>query len=134
MAFSDRRMVELTLQFQSFRRGPSIYKHNTSLLTNPDYVKMINDFLEQCDQLYTELDPHTKWEMIKIDTSEKEANNSANTCLNKRKNRREELSAELDELDRMLPSDPNNLETHQKYQWKKGSRNYIYSRNARVST
>ena len=41
IGFSDHRMVITTFEFSSFKRGKGIYKLNTCLLNDADYIHLI---------------------------------------------------------------------------------------------
>ena len=66
IGFSDHRSVIAKLNFAKFKRGPGTYKMNTSLLSDKHYINIINEFLITADTEFEDLDPHLKWEMIKI--------------------------------------------------------------------
>ena len=64
--FSDHRAVALTLDFVSFKRGPSIYKLNKELLKNHVFVKTVKFEIYNFSQQFSEsLNPILKWEYIK---------------------------------------------------------------------
>ena len=72
IGFSDHiiyRAVILELQFFSAVKGPGVYKLNTSLFKDINYVNLINDTINNSIHEYGQLNPHLKWEMIKINTS-----------------------------------------------------------------
>lgn len=64
---SDHRAVTTTIAFHKYKRGPSFWKLNNSLLTQATFLQHINntieDFKQNCDQ---GIDPHSKWELCKI--------------------------------------------------------------------
>ena len=63
---SDHSIVELTLQFEIFARGPGYWKLNTALLRDTDYVEKMNNLLEIELALNSELKYKSKWELIKL--------------------------------------------------------------------
>ena len=61
--FSDHRGVVVNLDFSCFKRGPSCYKFNNTLLKNLSFVKEMKNEIERIKTLG--LDPHLSWEYIK---------------------------------------------------------------------
>ena len=64
IGFSDHRAVTLIVDFASFKRGPGTFKFNSQLLHNQDFVNDVKK--EICKISSMDLDPHLKWENIKI--------------------------------------------------------------------
>ena len=54
----------MVLDFSSFKRGPGTFKFNSKLLHNQDFVKDVK--VEISKIMCMDLDPHFKWEYIKI--------------------------------------------------------------------
>ena len=63
LGFSDHRAALLSLDFSSFKRGPSNYKFNVSLLNDKDLVDDITSEINRIKGLG--LDPFHCWEYIK---------------------------------------------------------------------
>ena len=86
LAFSDHNAVVCTCSFTPTIRGNSSYKLNVNLLKDKNYVSMIKMHLEtiQGDQLYAEVDPHLKWELIKTEVRDISQQYSKFLCSNKR--------------------------------------------------
>ena len=64
IGFSDHKAVKLALDFSTFKRGHDTYKFNLKLLHNTDFVNEIKREILRITHL--ELNPHEKWEYIKI--------------------------------------------------------------------
>ncbi|GFS06388.1 Pol-like protein [Elysia marginata] len=67
IGFSDHRPIFATLNFTTFEHGPSTYKLNVSLLNDPAYIEVVNEYLDNALDKFADLDPHQRWEMIKIE-------------------------------------------------------------------
>ncbi|GFS08274.1 reverse transcriptase [Elysia marginata] len=98
-----------TLNFQTFKHGPSFYKLNTSLLNDLNYVDMINKYLDEADRKFQDLDPHVKWEMLKIEIAE------ISQEFSKGKNPQRIIETDvkqqqLNELEQSFSKDPKNQE------------------------
>ena len=63
LGFSDHKAVYLNIDFSSFKRGPSYFKFNVSLLGDIELVNEISKEITRIKSL--DLDPHLKWEYIK---------------------------------------------------------------------
>ncbi|GFS04538.1 reverse transcriptase [Elysia marginata] len=107
--FTDHGAVMTTLNFQTFKHGPSFYKLNTSLLNDPNYVDMINKYLDEADRKFQDLDLHLKWEMLKIEIAEisQEFSKAKNP---QRKIETDVKQQQLNELEQFFSKDPNNQE------------------------
>ncbi|GFR79883.1 reverse transcriptase [Elysia marginata] len=70
IGFSDHRPIFATLNFATFEHGPSTYKLNVSLLNDPAYIEIVNEYLDNALDKFADLDPHQRWEMIKIEIKE----------------------------------------------------------------
>ena len=64
---SDHSPMELSLMGNDVERGPGIWKLNTSLLQEKEYVDGINKLLEVVKIKYHELNAKDKWDCIKKD-------------------------------------------------------------------
>jgi len=67
LSFSDHRAVKVNLKFTSFKRGPGLFKMNTSLLKDPRYIDLINRTIDRTLEDNKSLDPHLLWEYLKIE-------------------------------------------------------------------
>ena len=64
--FSDHRGAIINLDFTCFKRGPSYYKFNNTLLKNINFINEVTT--EICRIKSLNLDPHLCWEYIKVST------------------------------------------------------------------
>ena len=64
IGFSDHKATTVVIDFSSFKRGPSTFKFNVSLLKNIDFVNEVTCEILRIKDL--ELNPHLAWEYIKI--------------------------------------------------------------------
>ena len=62
---SDHRGVEMEFVMENFKRGPSYWKFNNSLLKQHDYVALINDKIDLCQAAFETFPPQLKWEYCK---------------------------------------------------------------------
>ena len=65
IGFSDHKASTLTIDFSSFKRGPSYYKFNVSLLKDLTFVQDITEEINRIKDI-VDLDPHLRWEYIKF--------------------------------------------------------------------
>ena len=63
LGFSNHKAVFLQIDFSTFKRGPSFFKFNVSLLNDLVLVNTISSEIKRINKL--DLDPHLKWEYIK---------------------------------------------------------------------
>ena len=70
IGFSDHRIVVSNFDFLPFRFGKGIYKINTSLFKDADYCKLIIEQIHSTLEEYQEVNPHLRWEMVKINVKE----------------------------------------------------------------
>ena len=68
--FSDHKAVILTLEFANFKTGKGLYKLNSSLLQDENYIKIIIDEIKSTQAEYSSLNPHLLWDMIKTNVKE----------------------------------------------------------------
>ena len=66
IGFSDHRAVTLTFNFSAFQRGPSSFKMNVNLLKDMDFINIVKRDIAEVKNLEMDLDPHIRWELIKI--------------------------------------------------------------------
>ncbi|WP_419615349.1 endonuclease/exonuclease/phosphatase family protein, partial [Thiolapillus sp.] len=99
---SDHRAVETTLSFHNFKRGPSYWKFNNSLLKDIHYVETTKSLLQKHSEEQTNLDPHAKWELCKIRIREHTITYSKQKAL-KNRNKQKELLAQLTQIEKEIP-------------------------------
>ena len=83
--FSDHRALKTVLIFSSTKRGPGIFKMNTSLLQDHTFVKLINERINEVIDNNDDLNPHLLWESIKIEIKESTKLYSKNRAISTRK-------------------------------------------------
>ena len=105
IGYSDHKGVHLLLNFVSFKRGPSIFKFNTQILKDIDFVNEIKSEIKRIKTL--ELDPHLKWEYVKIQIKSL-GMVYGRIKANKKKIKKQELIDEIDQLEKRLINDPHN--------------------------
>ena len=70
IGLTDHRLVTTLITPQCQNRGPGIYKINTALFRDAQYVKIIIDCIERSKFENTHLNDQLKWEMMKINIRE----------------------------------------------------------------
>ena len=106
ISFSDHRAVLAKFKFSDFRQGPSLFKLNTSLLKDHKYVNMIKRKIQEIRHDVS-LDPHLRWESIKIEIK----STTQEYCRYKsmiKKNIHDQNIKKLNHLEERLARDPNN--------------------------
>ena len=100
---SDHSAICVTLEINSNERGPGYWKLNTLLLSDHDYVAVINKHLQSADAAYSHLSAVFAWERIKQDVK----NISIQFSREKAKKKRDDianLSAEITNLEERYDS------------------------------
>ena len=105
LGFSDHRMVVTCFESNSFKQGKGIYKLNTSLLHDREYINIIHRVILNTVEEYSSLDPHSVWEMIKVNIREVSKKYSQSKSREK-KDRSEELQKQLKELEEHVALHP----------------------------
>ena len=103
LGFSDHKAVIVNIDFTSFKRGPSFYKFNTSLLKNTDCSHDIINEIERIKAL--DMNPHLCWEYIKASIKDIAKFHGRSVAYNTKKDKNM-LNCKLDELERYLISFP----------------------------
>ncbi|GFS01312.1 tripartite motif-containing protein 3 [Elysia marginata] len=70
LGFSDHRPIYVILSVTPFEIGTSTLKLNTSLLPDHAYVHMKNNLFHGAKDKLSNLGPHQRWEMIKLEIKE----------------------------------------------------------------
>ena len=106
---SDHRGEVIKLQNVSTNRGPGYWKINNILLTELDYLQLINTMIDnfELEHQSTEVDGNMQWELLKIQINEATLNYSRARAVRVR-NERLKLQAELNRLDTLLANNPQN--------------------------
>ena len=105
IGFSDHRMVVTVFEFSSFKRGKGMYKLNTSLLNDTEYIQLIPKVISNTTERYCALDPHSRWEMTKVnirDVSKKFSESKSR----KKRDRLDFLHKHLNLLEEAVASNP----------------------------
>ena len=63
---SDHSFVKLVIVWDEAIRGPGTWKLNTNILKNEEYIRGINNIIEN-RQVYGDLNPEQMWETLKLD-------------------------------------------------------------------
>ena len=106
IGLSDHRMVTSFFEFSEFKRGPGLFKLNTSLLYDLNYCKIINAEIEKTAKEYENLNPHLRWEMIK--TNIRECSQIYGRQISREKqNKNSKLFSSLNNLEKALSKNPN---------------------------
>ena len=117
--FSFRMWVEICLlfwvflqkfSFHNFKRGPSYWKFNNSLLKDIHYVETTKSLLQKHSEEQTNLDQHAKWELCKVRMREHTITYSKPKAL-KNRNKQKELLTQLTQMeeDLLKCKNPKNL-------------------------
>ena len=107
LGFSDHKAVFLNVDTSSFKRGPSKYKFNTSLLHEKALVDKINVEIDRIKQI--DMDPHLKWEYIKASIRDIGCRFGRHLAKQKRLNK-VLYERQLNELDNHIARFPNDSE------------------------
>ena len=70
IGFSDHRLVQARFEFNSFKRGKGLYKLNTSLLRDENYINVIKNVIQNTIIECSGLNSHLRWDMIKTNVRE----------------------------------------------------------------
>ena len=106
IGFTDHRLVTLQINITKQKRGPGIYKINTNLFRDHNYVNLIIDTIEKTKIEYKNLNANLLWEMIKITVRDK----SQQYSKSRDKEKRDEslkMEADLKELERKFSNNMN---------------------------
>ena len=117
---SDHKLVTSTFTTDSFKRGKSYWKFNSSLLSDHEYIAKMNEnidtFLETQEIDFD--NPVERLEMLKLMVK----NKTMEYCKTKSiltKNREKEISTEIKALDSSFINNPNNIDIYNQLQNKK---------------
>ena len=68
LGFTDHKAVSAIIDFSTFKRGPSFFKFNVSLLND---IVLVNEISKEINRIKSlNLNPHLKWEYIKASISD----------------------------------------------------------------
>lgn len=112
VGFSDHKAVIVNLDFASFKRGPSLYKFNVSLLKNKYFIDDVTSEITRIKLL--QLDPLLAWEYIKIAIKDIAMSYGRGLAHNKR-NTKSMLTDRIDHLEKQLtifPTDESILNSY----------------------
>lgn len=117
---SDHKLVTATFTTDSFKRGKSYWKFNSSLLSDHEYIAKMNEKIDNFLETQ-EIDfdnPVERLEMLKLMVK----NKTMEYCKTKSKltkNREKEISTEIKALDSSFINNPNNVDIYNQLQNKK---------------
>ena len=63
---TDHRPVKIKISPYGIARGPGVWKLNTKLLTNSEYVQKINEVINKALEWSPNLDPQNRWDSVKM--------------------------------------------------------------------
>ena len=109
LAHSDHRAVHTSLAFHNYKRGPSYWKFNNSLLKDTTYIDQINTTIHNFSKENAQLHPHAKWELCKIKLKEVSISYSKRKQQNKRDKTRK-LQQKLTQVESKIATDTQNTE------------------------
>ena len=112
IGFSDHRAVTLLLDFASFKRGPGTYKLNIKLLHNVNFVKEVKSEIKDISNC--DLDPHLKWESIKL-TIKNLGMAYGRSMASENNYNKKKLYTQLEELEHILAKTPTDITAQQRY-------------------
>ena len=105
---SDHSIIKLSLRnIQNNIRGPGVWKFNTLLLKDPEYINVVKHVIRNSEQMHDNENKGLLSEMIKMDIRTASISYSKNKKYNKHKVERE-LQHELLELTKKISEDPQN--------------------------
>ena len=106
LGFSDHKAVFVNIDFSSFKRGPSSFKFNTSLLHEKVLVDKISSEIDRIKHL--DMDPHLKWEYIKASIKDIGCRFGRHLAHTKRKNK-QNFERQINELESHIALFPNDI-------------------------
>ena len=112
IGLSDHRAVSLDLDFASFKRGWGIFKFNTKLLYDKHFVNDVKQEIAHIIKL--DLNPHNKWEYIKIQLKNLGVAHGKPMAA-KRYNNKALLLMQIEETENFLAKYPNDHEAPETY-------------------
>ena len=105
IAQTDHRCVDISYRLSDIVRGPSYWKFNDSLLTDINYVNMINSLIDEYNTEHSHEIDQNKWDMLKIEIKEISIAFSKEKQRNKRNNMTH-IQNKLDLLDKQISKNP----------------------------
>ena len=113
---TDHKAVVATVRTKEFRRGPSYWKFNNSLLQDAKFVRSMNicidSFLKDSSE---ERNAMIRWELLKIAIKSHTIDFSLSKC-RAMKEREERLAEELTSLSEQLVTTPQNKNLHSRFE------------------
>jgi hypothetical protein len=113
LGFSDHRMVTTSIDATNFKFGKGLYKLNTSLLSDVAYCKITIDSIIETSKEYCNLNPHLRWEMIKVNCKEVSQQYARYKACN-RQDYLAECRKKLKVLEEQFVNNPHNSEVRQR--------------------
>ena len=111
---TDHKMVTTQVNLNTFQRGPGYWKFNSALLSEPEFVTEMSDFITSHFENYKNENPLTAWEMFKV-----YAKHRCQDYSKKRSRRnvthKEQLLQQLKATENQLCVEPWNKDLHRKH-------------------
>ena len=104
---TDHRAVLFKFDSKSFKKGQAYYKFNNSLLTNIEFTEHMKTVIIQESNRLINLNPHDKWEVLKIRIKE-EAMEYSKVNAAQQKETKRNLEKEINHLEREIGKNPGN--------------------------
>lgn len=101
ISHSDHAIISICIRSSSITRGPGLWKFNTSLLSKPDFIRQVSQFLEQWEAPPELTDPCAVWEWQKFEVRKLIMQYTANSA-SQEKRFIASLQTELEALTRRL--------------------------------
>ena len=102
---TDHKGVAIELKKSTFKRGPNMWKCNTSLIKDPDYLKGVVEKIIIFLETYKNMEPQMKFELLKVEI--KNFSISYSTQKSKmNKDRQGDLEANIENITKELIKDP----------------------------
>lgn len=67
MVHSDHAIISLSIKTSQVKRGPGLWKFDTSLLQNKEFIKSMTEFLDDWSAPPELQDPASTWEWMKLE-------------------------------------------------------------------
>ena len=112
IGLSDHKAVHLIMNFAAFKRGPSTFKFNTQILKDLDFINEIKLEIKRIEAL--DLNPHLKWEYVKIQIKALGMIYGRKKASEKNDKKRQ-LIDHINKLDAQLIHDPHNINIQNRY-------------------
>ena len=110
---SDHKAVVLELNFENFVRGPGYWKFNNNYLRDKEFIRTMNNMLDEYISDNDESTHIKKWEFCKVAIRNFCTEHGKSQAI-KRRNSESQLEVEIDEIQNLLTNDPLNTDYQEK--------------------